>query len=650
MLFEQGVQAQKSGKPAEAEAIYRRILATDARNFDALHMLGIVCSEQGKPDEAERAFREAEAVDRAFPPFFHNFGLHYVRQKQFENAVAQFDTAIKLHPNYPPVLSDRGSALAEIGRLQEALDSHNKAVALAPNVPIVFANRALTFLKQKDYAAALRDFDEALKRAPNHLQAWLGRGNTLLEMKRNEEAIAAFDRAISFNPDFADAWMGRAAACFNLKHPGDALAAFDRALSIRGDIAEIWAGRGTALTELNRNDEALRAFDKALALDPGMAEALSRRGGVLTKLKRYDEAFADFDKALALRPDLAPAWGGRGDALFELRRYDEALAAYETASALKPDFAETQFSEGFIQLLRGDLALGWKGYEARWDTRQYAGARRNFTQPMWSGGDIAGKTLLIHAEQGLGDTIMMARYAPMAAARGAKVVLEAQPALVPLMQSVEGVAQVVAKGAMLPAFDIHCPIMSLPLAFGTDLATIPAATPYLKAPADALARWRSRLPSVGFKVGLAWAGNPNHGKDNERSIPLKDILPASSVDGASFFSLQKDLREGDQDVLKANPQIVNLGAEIKTFLDTAAIMMSLDLVISVDTAVAHLAGALGKPVWVLQPTNPDWRWLLERSDSPWYPTARLFRQTSDGDWRSVVDEVRAELRKAIAGR
>jgi tetratricopeptide (TPR) repeat protein len=650
MLFEQGIQAQKSGKLAEAEAIYRQILETDPHNFDALHMLGIVCSERGQTHEAEHAFSAAAVLDPAFPPLFHNFGLHYVRQKQHENAIAQFDKAIALHPNYPPVLSDRGNALAQVGRLAESLDSHNKAVALAPNMPQVFANRALTHLLMKDHAAALRDYDEALKRAANFAAAWLGRGNVLHEMKRYEEAITAYDSAISLSPNAPEAWYGRGSACAALNRNGDALAAYDRVIALKPDAAEAWNGRGNALYDLNRNDEALRAFDRALALNPALAEAHTGRGVALVKSKRYDDAFSDFDQALTLNPDLAGAWGARGDALFELRRYDEALAAYAKATALREDFAEPRFSEGFIRLLLGDTDRGWQGYEARWKTRQYAGARRNFNQPFWNGGgDVRGKTILVHAEQGLGDTLMMCRYVPLVVARGARVILEVQPALVPLMQNLPGGAQVVARGSVLPSFDLHCPIMSLPLAFGTRMDNVPATIPYLKAPEDAVAHWRAKLPAAGLRVGIAWAGNPTYGKDSDRSILLKNILPASSVDGATFFGLQKDLREGDRQLMKTNPQIISLEGSITDFRDTAAVITCLDLVVSSDTSIVHLAGALGKSVWILLPANPDWRWLLERSDSPWYPTARLFRQKTDGDWSSVIDEVCAELLTMVTG-
>jgi tetratricopeptide (TPR) repeat protein len=583
MLFEQGVQAQKSGKPAEAEAIYRQIIEKDARNFDALHMLGLVCTDQEKFQEAEHFFQQAASIDQNFPPLYHNFGLHYSKRKLYEKAIALFDRALQIFPDYLPFHSDRGCALAEIGRLKEALDSHNRAVAMAQSDARAYSNRAQTYFKLRDYVGAVRDSDEALKHDPNYPNAWLGRGNALCILRRDGEALTAYDNALALKPD----------------------------------LPEAWGGRGTALC----------------------------------KLKRHDEAFAAFEKALDLKPDFAEAWNDRGNVFYELQRYDEALAAYERALTLKPGFADAMFGEAFIRLLLGDAVRGWSKYESRWDTHQHMAQRRDFTQPKWLGeSSIAQKTILIHAEQGLGDTLMACRYTPMVAALGAKVILEIQPALLPLMQGLDGVSQLVATGAPLPPFDVHCPMMSLPLAFRTQMDTIPANTPYLKTPTDAVAGWRARLNGDGFKIGIGWAGNPDFRRDHDRSILLKNILPVCSVEGARFFSIQKDLRNGDREILQSNPRIVHMGGEIRDFRDTAAIMESLDLIISSDTSIVHLAGALGKPIWILLPFNPDWRWMLERGDSPWYPTARLFRQRSDGDWRSVTDEVVAELRKLIAGR
>ena len=360
---------------------------------------------------------------------------------------------------------------------------------------------------------------------------------------------------------------------------------------------------------------------------------------------------AAYDKALALKPDLAEAWLGRGNVFTDLSRYDEALVAYDKAHALKPDLAEAQCNEALIRLVMGDTECGWKKYEYRWDTKLMRGLKRNLSQPIWLGdSDLKNKTILIHAEQGLGDTLMACRYIPMLASQGARVIAEVQPPLMSLLKNLEGISRLVAKGELIPPFDVHCPIMSLPLASKTTIETIPAKVPYIAASNNIIERWRLKLIGTEIKVGIAWAGNPNHPKDADRSIPLKDIQAILGVKGARYFSLQKDLRDGDKEILDVNSQIVRLDQEINNFEDTAAIMMSLDLVISCDTSIVHLAGALGKPIWVLLPSNPDWRWLLGRSDSPWYPTARLFRQTSRGKWSTVTDDVCVELEKLVTAK
>ncbi|MFZ1193260.1 MAG: tetratricopeptide repeat protein, partial [Pseudolabrys sp.] len=352
-----------------------------------------------------------------------------------------------------------------------------------------------------------------------------------------------------------------------------------------------------------------------------------------------------------LKPDLAEAWLGRGNVFKDLKRYDEAFAAYGKALSLKPDLAEAHCNQALLRLVLGDTEYGWKKYEYRWDTKPMRGRKRNFSQPLWLGdSDIKSKTILIHAEQGLGDTLMACRYIPVLASLGGRVIAEVQPPLRSLLESLEGISQLVVKGETIPHFDVHCPIMSLPLAFKTTLQTIPAKVPYLTVSENVIEKWRAKLIGREIKVGIAWAGNPNHVQDLDRSIPLKNLLPILGVKGTRYFSLQKDLRNGDKEILDVNSQIVRLDLEINDFQDTAAIMMSLDLVLSCDTSIVNLAGALGRPTWVLLPFNPDWRWLLDRTDSPWYPTARLLRQTSRGEWSALINDVCVELEKLVAAK
>jgi hypothetical protein len=352
---------------------------------------------------------------------------------------------------------------------------------------------------------------------------------------------------------------------------------------------------------------------------------------------------ASHDSALASRPDYAEAHASRGVALYDLKRFDEALASYDDAIALRPDYADAHFFKSLSSLVTGDFERGWIEYEWRRKAPAARITERVFPQPLWLGeDDIAGKTILLHSEQGFGDSIQFCRYAPLVAARGARVIMEVEEPLEELMTGLAGVTGVVAKGAPLPEFDVQCPLPSLPRAFRTRREAIPSSTPYLRVPKQALEYWDALLGvKRGPRIGLAWAGNTKHVRDRERSIGLNGLLPLLDVE-ATFVSLQKEVRADDLGAL-TNCNMLQFGREIGDFSDTAALIAQLDLVISVDTSVAHLAGALGKPVWVLLTYAPDWRWLLDRDDSPWYPTARLFRQGDSRAWDGVIGRVRDAL-------
>jgi hypothetical protein len=343
--------------------------------------------------------------------------------------------------------------------------------------------------------------------------------------------------------------------------------------------------------------------------------------------------------------DYAEAYTSRGVTLQALGRFDDALRSHERALALRPDFAEAHYNEGLCRLLIGDFERGLAKHEWRWHIEKFKAGKRGFAPPFWTGSqDIAGKTILLHADQGFGDTIQFCRYVPRVAALGARVILEVRKPLHEVMGTLAGAAEVVTNGETLPDFDWHCPLFSLPFACGTTLATVPSATPYLSASAKAIEEWNERLPPrTRPRIGLAWAGNPDHSNDHNRSIALGAFL--SLLDGieATWVSLQRDVRTADTVVLPDRGSVLHYGEELKTFADTAALIANLDLVISVDTSVAHLAGALAKPVWVLLPFIPDWRWLLDRDDSPWYPTARLFRQDGSRAWNGILARLRAAL-------
>jgi tetratricopeptide (TPR) repeat protein len=422
----------------------------------------------------------------------------------------------------------------------------------------------------------------------------------------------------------------------------DALSLFAAAVEQRPDSAEALANLGLALNALGSHEQAVLACDHALALDKKQTNAWLNRSSSLTELDRYEEAVASADRALALAPKLAQAHYNRGNALRELGRTEDALAAYARAIELAPSYTKAIFNEGLTRLRAGDFAGGWPKYEYRWQRPETSA--RTFAQPQWDGvAPLAGRTILLHAEQGFGDTIQFARYAPMVAERGATVILEVQKALLPLFEGFPGMAQVVAAGSALPAFDLHCPLLSLPGMFRTEIATIPQAVPYLVASAERRAYWTPHMPpATGPRVALCWAGNPKHDSDRHRSIPAPLLAPLLAVPGVQFASVQKDLRETDMAFL-ANTPVLNFGVHLRDFGDAAAILSMCDLVITVDTAIAHLAGALGLPVWILVQHSPDFRWLMQREDSPWYPTARLYRQPKVFDWESVIARLATDL-------
>jgi len=490
-------------------------------------------------------------------------------------------------------------------------------------------------------------YQNILRVLPNHFDAQHLLGVLRHQQGRNAEALKLIRAALQQRPNEVVALTNCGAVLNELKRFDETLASCNKAIAIKPDHAEAFNNRGFALKELKRVDEALASFDKAIALKPNYADAFNNRGMALHALKRLDEALASYDKAIVLRPNYADALNNRGIVLYELKRHGEALASFDKAIAVRRDYAHAHWNRAQLRLITGDFARGWAEHE--WRLTSNAFLKRNFPQPLWLGDEeINGKAILLHSEQGFGDTIQFCRYVPLVADRGARVILEVQKPLQELMTGLTGVIEVISKGEPLPDFDFQCPLLSLPLAFQTRLETIPSATPYLRPPAEALNTWQARLgPKRRARIGLVWSGNAGHKRDQDRSISLHALLPLLDID-ATFVSLQKDVRPADAAVLDQHGRILNFCDALGSFSDTAALISQLDLIISVDTSVAHLAGALGKPVWVLLTFVPDWRWLLDRDDNPWYPSARLFRQDDMRTWDSVIVSIREAVLKLLA--
>jgi tetratricopeptide (TPR) repeat protein len=611
--FAAAVEHHKAGRLADAERVYRQILAANPRHADSLHLLGVIGGQTGRHDLAADMISRAIAINPNDPAYHRNLGIALTQLGRLDEAVACCHAALALRPNDAEALNGLGVALKELARLDEAMECYRRAIAFRP-----------------DHAGAHNNLGIALQ-----------------AQARLDEAIASFRRAIDLNPDYAGAHNNLGTALKDQGRLDEAGGCFRRAIAINPHDAAAHNNLGITFKEQARLDEAATAFRQAIALDPDFAEAHNNLGTVLGEQSRQDEAVRCYRSAVDLMPDFAEAHNNLGTALRALQRLDEAVASYRRAIGLSPDYADAHNNLAMALLACGDMAAGWAEYEWRWKTPQTAKACRDFAQPQWRGAPAQGRTLLIHAEQGLGDTLQFCRYVPLAAARGLRIILEVPAPLVRLLRSLPDVDLVVARGETLPEFDLHCPMLSMPLAMGTTITTVPCAVPYLRADTALAAAWRARLAATrrpGPRVGVAWAGSSRRHSatgaalDGRRSIAPDRLAPLFALSGLHFVSLQKD---GPSAL--AHFLLTDFMDEIADFADTAALVANLDLVVSVDTSVAHLAAALGKPVWLLDRFDSCWRWLVGRRDSPWYPTLRLYRQPRPGDWDAVIESLRADL-------
>ena len=464
---------------------------------------------------------------------------------------------------------------------------------------------------------------------------------------RLREAEWLYRQLLQQQPDHPDALHYLGLIAQQVGKTDAALGLMRRSLELNPNNPAFHINYAIILQDQRRYDEALVHCRQAVALRPDYAEAHANLGAVLTSSGDPWQGIGPLRRSLSLNPQNVKARYNLADALSKIGNYAEAIAEYEQVLTIDPNYAKAQFGLGLLRLMQGDFARGWAGYEWRWRTADPSIPRRTFSQPLWDGSDLAGKTILLYGEQGYGDAIQFVRYVPMVRDRGGRIVLESLKGLTPLFRELSGVEQVISWGEALPAFDVRCPLMTLPRIFGTTLDTIPARVPYLAAPKDKVDAWRQRLrDEANLKAGLVWSGNPRHTNDRERSIPPATLEPLQSIDRVTFYSLQKWEEPSTASGLPDLP-LRSVAADLHDFADTAALIENLDLVISVDTAVAHLAGALARPVWLLIPFVPDWRWLLDRTDSPWYPTMRIFRQKQRRDWPGVVSDVAAALRQRV---
>ena len=619
--------------------------------------------QQGRWVEAAQVFRQVLAAEPANPVAHHLLGLTAFQTGDFEGGIASLRRSIALQPHDAAAHGNLANGLRHLGAHDEALHHYGQALAVDPAFFDALVNRALLLATLGRLEEAVADYGRALQVQPGNPVVLTHRGNLLLDLGRAEAALGDYDQVTAAMPDLAEAWGNQSNALHALGRNQEALASGDRAIAVNPASSQGHVNRGNALLHLNRTAEALASYERAAELQPGMAQAWSNSGNALRILGRHDEAIERCARAVALDADYVDPRLNRACALAEMGRYEEALEDYSVALELAPGKPEAQIAEGVSRLALGDFEQGWKLYEARWRIKDRRRHVRDFNppQPLWLGETpLAGKTILLRGEQGLGDILQFCRYAPMVKALGARVVLETERPLLRVLETLDGVDQRVAHGEPLPDFDVHCPLMSLPLAFGTRVETIPAEVPYLAAEPALVAAWAERLgPRSRPRVGLVWSGGfradqPDAWALNERrNIPLARLAGFKGLD-IDFVSLQKGQpAESELDLLKASgwdgPDILSFTEHITDFADTAALIETLDLVVAVDTSTAHMAGALGKPVWILSRYDACWRWLDRREDTPWYPTARLFHQATFGDWDAVLARVRIAL-EAWAGQ
>jgi tetratricopeptide (TPR) repeat protein len=602
------VEHHQASRLQAAEQIYRQILALQPHHADAWHLLGVINAQTGN----------------------------------YQLAVEYIYRALAVRPDWAEAQANLGNALREQGKLVEAVLFLQHALHLKPDFALAHNNLGLAFKNQGKLDEAVACYRRALELKPDYAEAHNNLGNALTDQKKLDEAVACYRRAQELKPGFAAAHNNLGNALREQGKLDEAVACCRRALELDPGAAGAYNNLGAALTLQGQFIEAIACYQRARELQPGFTEAHLNLGNVLRKQGRLDEAAASFRRAVELKPDYADAHDGLGNVLQDQGLLDDAIVCYRRAIDLEADHAEAHFDLSLVRLLRGDFHQGWPEYQWRWQTKTFG--RLPFRQPWWDGRPLEGRTIFLHAEQGLGDTIQFIRYAPLVKEYGARVVVQCQKPLLRLLAGFRGIDALIGQGDVLPAFDVHAPLLSLPGILKTSLDNVPATVPYLFAPPPLVQRWREELGKLdGLKIGIGWQGRPTHFGDCFRSIPLAFFGPLAQIPGVRLISLQKGVGVEQLQEVRDRFPITEVGSRLEDFLDTAAVMRSLDLVIACDTALVHLAGALGVPVWVALPLSPDWRWLLDRHDSPWYPTMRLFRQKKLGDWASVFEEIRRAI-------
>jgi tetratricopeptide (TPR) repeat protein len=626
-------------------------VAADPKNSAGWIALGLALKASGRLIDAEQAYRHAIRFGGTIALAHMGLGELKLASGRPDEAIAEFEIVVRREPALACAHLGLGNARAILCDFTQALDHYRNALALRPRY--AEAEFALGFALNRlgRVSEAEVHYRRALRIKPEFAAAWINLGSLLREQGRDLAAEAALRRATCLRPDLVSGWINLAALDRERRRFTEARQSLDRAFAL--DPAQIETLIAGCQLELALRDHAgaWEWIRWALAIDPNHAEAVNQLGIVLHNERRFDEAIAEFERAESLGSKGAAS--NRGNSLLELGRISEALDAHRRAADLDPQNAGAKYNLALTQLRLGDWRNGWPAYESRWQFREVHRVPRAFARARWAGEPLTGQRVLLHAEQGLGDTIQFSRYACLVAARGGFPILEVQPPVERLLYSLavvrEGLAQVRGLDKPRGGYDLECPLMSLPAAFATTIDTVPWSGAYLAADPDEVRAKRSLVPSkhAGPRIGIAWAGNPRYRADGQRSMHVRALLPLLRAIRANWISLQKGDAAGQLETLPNDIYAVDGSSRDEDLAETTALVATLDLVITTDTCIAHLAGAMGKPVWILLPWLADWRWMQQVESTPWYPTARLFRQSAPGDWAAVLDRVIDELRACI---
>ncbi len=552
-----------------------------------------------------------------------------------------------LNPQFAEAQFKIGLAHHDRGELNTALDWYLKARQSNPTLVEAHYNAGLALYALNRPDEAVRCYQRCIRLRPNFAQAHNNLGQVLKDKGKWDDASTCFKQAISLKSDFPEPHYNLADICYRRGQIEEAITSYQLAIRCRPNFVEAYNNLGTVFKEQGNYDAAIQHYRIAIRLDPNLAETYYNLGSTFRILERFDDAIACFKRALALKPGYAEAHNNLGITYKNLGRFQEAIQCFSRAIECKPGLAEARWNRSFSHLLLGNFEDGWNDFEWRFQlNRAPTIYPHRFDKPRWGGKPVFDKRVLVHDEQGLGDTFQFVRYLPMLKSICAQLIFETQAPLIPLLKNFPGIDRLIVRSADSPPtedFDLYVPLLSLPRAFQTRMQTIPNSVPYLFADPGKVEYWRRKLDPSTLKVGVVWAGRPQHPNDRNRSCRLEQFLPLAQVSGVALIGLQKGPAAAQSQQVPMTGQIENLGGQLRDFADTAALIENLDLIISVDTSVAHLAGAMGKPVWVLLPFVPDWRWMAEGEESPWYPTMRLFRQSRIGQWEAVIERIRQEL-------